>query len=134
VTSGYPPEADERLLSPATERQNRPGGSIADSRFGRSPAQSMPTRLAIGLGTIYCGQDELSMNQFAPTGNSYLERRRKPADRVNKRHEWQLSIGVQQEVLPRSARSPTTGESSAIRRSRWIAGCDLYASTSTDRA
>ena len=118
------------------------GGSNSASgrRFGRSPDSLDELGLAIGLDTIYCGQDEPSMSQairnycnnyFAAGGSSLLEGWNK------RQYEWQFSLGVQHEILPR-----LTGEVTYNRRAkhnvtvtdRIGSGCDLYSSTTDPNA
>jgi len=113
-------------------------GTVADSRrFGRSPAQLDADGLAIGLNTIYCGQDEPSMrveirtycnNYFAQGGESLLTGWNK------RRYEWQTSIGVQRELLPRFSAEVTYNRrvigNQTVNDGIGV-GCDLYASTST---
>jgi hypothetical protein len=104
-------------------------------RFGRSPDDLDDLGLAIGLGTIYCGIDEPSMaqaarnycqNYFNAGGSSLL-------DGWNKRqYEWQWSLGVQHQILPR-----LSGELTFNQRKKYNltasdavgSGCDLYSST-----
>ena len=104
-------------------------------RFGRSPDDLDDLGLAIGLGTIYCGIDEPSMaqaarnycnNYFAAGGSSLLEGWNK------RQYEWQWSIGVQHQILPR-----LSGEVTFSRRDKYNltasdavgSGCDLYSGT-----
>jgi hypothetical protein len=104
-------------------------------RFGRSPDDLDDLGLAIGLGTIYCGIDEPSMaqaardycnNYFAAGGSSMLEGWNK------RQYEWQWSLGVQHQILPR-----LSGEVTFSRRDKYNltasdavgSGCDLYSST-----
>ena len=104
-------------------------------RFGRSPDALDELGLAIGLNTIYCGLDEPSMspairaycnNYFAAGGSSLLEGWNK------RQYEWQFSLGVQHEILPR-----LTGEVTYNRRTKHNttvtdllgSGCDLYSTT-----
>jgi hypothetical protein len=115
-----------------------PGGSVDNSRrFGRSPSQLDDQGLAIGLGTIYCGQDEPSMraeirtycnSYFAQGGESLLTGWNK------RRYEWQLMLGVQHELLPRL--SAEVAYNRRVIGNQTVSdqlgvGCDLYASTST---
>ncbi len=109
-------------------------------RFGRSPDDLDDLGLAIGLGTIYCGIDEPSMaqaarnycnNYFAAGGSSLLEGWNK------RQYEWQWSIGVQHQILPR-----LSGEVTFNRRDKYNvtasdavgSGCDLYSGTTNPNA
>jgi hypothetical protein len=111
--------------------------SLNARRFGRSPSALDGEGIPIGLTTIYCGQNEPSMSQlirtycdnyFAAGGTSLMEGWGK------RRYEWQLSLGVQHEILPR-----LSGEVTYNRRQYYNQtvsdelgeGCDLYASTGT---
>jgi hypothetical protein len=136
VTSTGIPASGECLA--AGSAGSGAGGSIENSRrFGRSPAQLDANNLAIGLGTVYCGQDEPSMraeirtycdSYFAQGGESLLTGWNK------RRYEWQLLLGVQHELLPRLSAevtynrrvigNQTVGDQLGV-------GCDLYGSTST---
>jgi hypothetical protein len=104
-------------------------------RFGRSPDALDELGLAIGLNTIYCGQDEPSMspqiraycnNYFAAGGSSLLEGWNK------RQYEWQFSLGVQHEIL-----RGLSGEVTYNRRAKHNvtasdligSGCDLYSTT-----
>lgn len=103
-------------------------------RFGRSPNDLDELGLAIGLGTIYCGQDEPSMsaqvrnycnNYFASGGSSMIEGWGKRG------YEWQTSIGVQHQIM-----RGLSGEVTYNRReigNRTVSdligsGCDLFSS------
>ena len=113
------------------------GGSTTTTarRFGRSPDALDELGLAIGLNTIYCGQDEPSMSQliraycnnyFAAGGSSLLEGWDK------RQYEWQFSLGVQHQILSR-----LSGEVTYNRRTKHNvtvtdligSGCDLYSTT-----
>ena len=103
-------------------------------RFGRSPDDLDDAGQAIGLGTLYCGQYERSMspaianycnNYFAAGGSSLLDGWGK------RRYEWQLSIGIQHEVLPRLSAEVTYNRRHSGNQtiSDLIgSGCDLYSS------
>jgi hypothetical protein len=104
----------------------------AARRFGRSPTQLDENNLAIGLGTIYCGQDEPSMSpvvrnycdNYLRTGGTSL------IEGWNKRqYEWQSSIGLQHEILPRLSGEVTWNY--RVKGNQQVtdaigAGCDLY--------
>ena len=104
-------------------------------RFGRSPDDLDDLGLAVGLNTLNCGQYERSMsesitnycnNYFAAGGKSLI-------DGWNKReYEWQYSIGVQHEILPRLSGEVTYNH--RIKGNDTVtdligAGCDLYSGT-----
>jgi hypothetical protein len=101
-------------------------------RFGRSPSQLDENQLAIGLGTLYCGQDEPSMSQLIRNycdnymrqgGTSLIEGWGK------RQYEWQTSIGLQHEILPRLSGEVTWNY--RVKGNQRVqdaigAGCDLY--------
>lgn len=101
-------------------------------RFGRSPDDLDDLGLAVGLNTLYCGQDEPSMSQairnycnnYMAAGGSSL------IDGWNKRqYEWQTSIGIQRELLPRLSAEVTYNY--RVKGNETVtdalgAGCDLY--------
>jgi hypothetical protein len=101
-------------------------------RFGRSPNELDDLGLAIGLGTLYCGQDEPSMSQVirnycdnykAAGGGSLI-------NGWNKRqYEWQTSLGMQREIMPRLSGEVTWNY--RVQGNQTVtdaigAGCDLY--------
>ena len=103
-------------------------------RFGRSPNDLDELGLAIGLGTINCGQHEPSMSIFVRTYcDNYFAAGGKNLQRGwgVRRYEWQMSIGVQHELLPRLSGEVTYNrrEYGNVTVSDAIGtGCDLYAS------
>ena len=114
------------------------GSSVASGRrFGRSPTQLDETGLAVGVDTLYCGQEEPSMSPliraycqsyFAAGGENLLSGWNK------RRYEWQLSVGVQHEILPRFSAEVTYNRRKIGNQTITDligSGCDLYASTST---
>jgi hypothetical protein len=113
------------------------GSSLNARRFGRSPSALDTEGIPIGLTTIYCGQNEPSMsdliktycaNYFAAGGTSLLEGWGK------RRYEWQLSLGVQHEVLPRLSAEVTYNRRQYYNQTvsdQIGEGCDLYASDDT---
>jgi hypothetical protein len=102
-------------------------------RFGRSPNALDDLGLAIGLGTINCGQNERSMsvyvrtycdNYFAAGGKNLM------SGWGSRRYEWQLSLGVQHELLPRLSAEVTYNRreyGNVTVTDTLGTGCDLYA-------
>jgi hypothetical protein len=104
-------------------------------RFGRSPDNLDDLGLAIGLNTMYCGQYESSMspaislycdNYLASGGKTLLDGWGK------RQYEWQTSIGVQHELLPRLSAEVTYNRRNLANftvTDTIGAGCDLYSIT-----
>jgi hypothetical protein len=126
-TAGLPADGECAAVTGAQANNAR--------RFGRSPDDLDDLGLAVGLGTLNCGQNERSMsdfirnycnNYFAAGGSSLI-------DGWNKReNEWQTSIGVQHEILPRLSAEVTYNHRSKgnLRVTDLIgSGCDLYSGT-----
>jgi carboxypeptidase family protein len=102
-------------------------------RFGRSPEELDEANQSIGLGTTQCGRsDSTRIPQavldycrayFAAGGDTLLEGWNK------RRYEWQVSLGLQHEILPR-----LSGEVTYNRRAQGNLtltdaigyGCDFY--------
>jgi hypothetical protein len=109
------------------------GNNSNGRRFGRSPDSLDDLGLAIGLGTINCGQDEPSRsiyvktycdNYFAAGGKNLLR------GWGARRYEWQISLGVQHELLPRLSAEVTYNRRNTgnVTVSDTLGtGCDLYA-------
>ena len=111
------------------------GGQANARRFGRSPDDLDELGLAIGLNTIYCGQDERSMSQLVRNYcNNYMAAGGKNllSGWNRRRYEWQLSIGVQHEVLPRFSAEVTYNRRQQGNQTVTDlvgSGCDLYSSS-----
>ena len=112
-----------------------PNTTVTDSRrFGRSPNQLDEAGLAVGLGTLYCGQDERSMSNFTRTYcNNYLAAGGKNlmSGWGVRQYEWQMSLGIQHELLPRLSAEVTYNRRSQGNQTITDligSGCDLYAS------
>ena len=102
-------------------------------RFGRSPEELDEANQAIGLGTTQCGRsDSTRIPQaaldycrayFAAGGDSLLNGWNK------RRYEWQLSLGLQHEILPRLSAEVTYNRRAQGNITVTDAigyGCDLY--------
>jgi hypothetical protein len=118
------------------------GGSAAalaanSRRFGRSPNDLDELGLALGLNTIYCDPDEIAHrsvsalvrnycnNYFAAGGSSLLQ------GWGRRQFEWQQSIGVQHQLLPRLSGELTWNWRKQYNQRVTDAlgsGCDLYSS------
>ena len=114
------------------------GGSSNNARrFGRSPNDLDANLQRIGIGTVYCGQNEPSIspviqtycnNYFAAGGKGLLEGWNR------RRYEWQYSLGVQHEILPRLSGEVTYNYRKYYNQTVTDtvgSGCDLYASSDT---
>ena len=129
-----PETAPSGGLPPNGECGGPTGGNDNNTgrRFGRSPDALDDLGLAIGLGTINCGQNEPSMsifvrtycdNYFAAGGKNLLK------GWGVRRYEWQMSIGVQHEVLPRFSAEVTYNRreyGNVTVADTLGTGCDLY--------
>jgi hypothetical protein len=117
--------------------QTAASAAAASRRFGRSPNSLDELGLAVGLGTVYCSPDEMKQPSVAQVIRSYCENYFAAGgkDMFNgwgvRRYEWQMSFGVQHELLPR-----LSGEVTYNRRTQHNltstdligSGCDLYSS------
>ena len=108
-------------------------------RFGRSPEELDESNQAIGLATTQCGRSDSTripqsvldycQAYFNAGGDSLLSGWNK------RRYEWQFSLGLQHEILPR-----LTGEVTYNRRAQGNltitdaigVGCDFYNSSDPD--
>lgn len=116
------------------------GGTAATAaansrRFGRSPNDLDELGLAVGLGTLYCGQNERSMSQFI---RSYCDNYLAAGGSTlingwgKRQYEWQYSIGIQHELLPRLSAEVTYNrrdKGNVTVTDALLSGCDLYSST-----
>jgi hypothetical protein len=128
---GLPPNGE--CGSPVPGFGQTTAQALANSRrFGRSPDDLDELGLAVGLNTLNCGQYERSMSEFVTNycNNYFAAGGKSLIDGWNKReYEWQYSIGVQHEILPR-----LSGEVTYNRRTKGNdtvtdligSGCDLY--------
>jgi hypothetical protein len=101
-------------------------------RFGRSPNDLDDLGLAIGLGTINCGQNEPSASVYVKTYcDNYFKAGGKNLMKGwgSRRYEWQMSIGVQHEILPRLSAEVTYNRrqyGNVTVNDTLGTGCDLY--------
>jgi hypothetical protein len=111
--------------------------ALNSRRWGRSPNSLDELGLAIGLGTIYCSPDEIKQPSVAQVIRNYCENYFASGgkDLFNgwgvRQNEWQMSFGVQHQILPRLAgevtynwRKPYNTTQSDLIGS----GCDFYSS------
>ena len=113
------------------------GATNTSRRWGRSPNSLDELGLAVGLGTVYCSPDEIKQPSVSPAivnyCNNYFAAGGK--DLFNgwgvRQNEWQMSFGVQHQILPR-----LSGEITYNWRKQYNttitdligSGCDLYSS------
>ena len=134
-----PAVAPSGQLAPNGECGNPSGfGATNNSRrWGRSPNSLDELGLAVGLGQIYCSPDEIKQPSVAQVIRNYCENyfANGGKDMFNgwgvRQNEWQMSFGVQHQLLPRLSgevtynwRKPFNTTQSDLIGS----GCDFYSS------
>ena len=108
------------------------GNNLNGRRFGRSPDDLDDAGIPIALGTVNCGQYENSMSVYARTYcDNYLLGGGKNLTKGwgVRRYEWQWSLGIQHEVLPRMSAEVTYNRrqyGNVTVTDALGTGCDLY--------